>query len=168
VLLIANTSRPWLAQVDSHRDLPRVDQPSVDGDGFLRRSARCRHAGGGRTSTSGIPAPTRRCFAAAVDEISSRRIGFDRVGLGRSRWALEGSLAEPARLRWLRPRACNGLAEMEEVAEATPRLSAPAQARLTRAEALRQRSAQAFDRKAAEARFAELLGETAVAARAGG
>jgi beta-N-acetylhexosaminidase len=110
-----------------------------------------------------------------IDEIIRRDIGFDGVLVSDdlSMGALEGSLAERTR-RSLAAGCdlalhCNGvLAEMEEVAEAAAPLSALARERLARAEALRQRSAQPFDRKATEMRFAELLGETAVAARAGG
>jgi beta-N-acetylhexosaminidase len=84
--------------------------------------------------------------------------------------ALKGSLGERTR-RALDAGCdlalhCNGvLAEMEEVVEAATTVSSAAQARLARTEALRRNSAQAVDRRAVEARFAELLGETVVAAR---
>jgi len=78
--------------------------------------------------------------------------------------ALAGSLAERTR-RALASGCdlalhCNGvLAEMEEVADAAPPLTAAAQTRLARAEALRRSSRQPFDRAAAEACFAELLAD---------
>jgi beta-N-acetylhexosaminidase len=168
------------AQVDSHRDLPRVDASrdllmATDFAPFRALSdmpwAMTAHI----VYTAIDPADPATFSQRLIGEIIRRDIGFDGVLVSDdiSMGALEGSLAERTRRALVAgcdlALHCNGvLAEMEEVAEATPLLSAAAQARLTRAEALRQRSAQAFDRKAAEARFAELLGETAVAARAGG
>jgi beta-N-acetylhexosaminidase len=168
------------AQVDSHRDLPRVDASdellmATDFAPFRALSAMPWAMTAHIVYTAIDPDAPATFSRRVIDEIIRRDIGFDGVLVSDdiSMGALQGSLAERTR-RALAAGCdlalhCNGvLAEMEEVAEATPPLSAPAQARLTRAEALRQRSVQAFDRKAAEARFAALLGETAVAARAGG
>ena len=168
------------AQVDSHRDLPRVDASrellmASDFAPFRALSAMPWAMTAHIVYTAIDPDAPATFSRRIIDEIIRRDIGFDGVLVSDdiSMGALQGSLAERTR-RALAAGCdlalhCNGvLAEMEEVAEATPPLSAPAQARLTRAEALRQRSVQAFDRKAAEARFAALLGETAVAARAGG
>jgi beta-N-acetylhexosaminidase len=168
------------AQVDSHRDLPRVDASgellmATDFAPFRALSAMPWAMTAHIVYTAIDPDAPATFSRRIIDEIIRRDIGFDGVLVSDdiSMGALQGSLAERTR-RALAAGCdlalhCNGvLAEMEEVAEATPPLSAPAQARLTRAEALRQRSVQAFDRKAAEARFAALLGETAVAARAGG
>ena len=60
---------------------------------------------------------------------------------------------------------CSGvLSEMEEVAEASSSLSPQAQTRIARGETLRLVSRQEFDRRTAEARFAELLAQTATVA----
>jgi beta-N-acetylhexosaminidase len=168
------------AQVDSHRDLPRVDANrellmATDFAPFRALSTMPWAMTAHIVYTAIDPDAPATFSRRIIDEIIRRDIGFDGVLVSDdiSMGALQGSLAERTR-RALAAGCdlalhCNGvLAEMEEVAEATPPLSAPAQARLTRAETLRQRSVQAFDRKAAEARFAALLGETAVAARAGG
>ena len=64
-------------------------------------------------------------------------------------------------------RAVFVLAEMEEVAKTAPPLSPQTQTRVARGEALRLASRQEFDRPAAKARFAELLGQTANAGPAG-
>jgi beta-N-acetylhexosaminidase len=108
--------------------------------------------------------------AVVIGDVIRKHIGFDGVLISDdiSMGALAGSLAERTR-RSLEAGCdlalhCNGvLSEMEEVADAATPLTAAAQARLARAEALRRKSAQPFDRAAAEARFAELLGETVVA-----
>jgi beta-N-acetylhexosaminidase len=168
------------AQVDSHRDLPRVDASrellmATDFAPFCALSVMPWAMTAHIVYTAIDPADPATFSQRLIDEIIRRDIGFDGVLVSDdiSMGALQGSLAERTR-RALAAGCdlalhCNGvLTEMEEVAEATPPLSAAAQARLTRAEALRQRSLQAFDRKAAEARFSELLGETAVAARARG
>jgi beta-N-acetylhexosaminidase len=168
------------AQVDSHRDLPRVDATremlmTSDFAPFRALSAMPWAMTAHIVYAAIDPAAPATFSQRMIDEIIRRDIGFDGVLVSDdlSMGALEGSLAERTR-RSLAAGCdlalhCNGvLAEMQEVADAAPPLSAPAQARLARAEALRQRSAQPFDRKATEMRFAELLGETAVAARAGG
>jgi beta-N-acetylhexosaminidase len=105
-----------------------------------------------------------------IDGVIRRDMGFDGVLISDdiSMGALQGSLAERTR-RALAAGCdlalhCNGvLAEMEEVADAASPLTAAAQARLARAEALRRNSAQPFDRAAAEARLAKLLEETGAA-----
>ena len=103
-----------------------------------------------------------------IDEIIRGDIGFDGVLISDdiSMGALAGGLGERTR-RALDAGCdlalhCTGvLAEMEEVAEAAPPLSPQAQARIARGEALRVASQRKFDRPTAEARFAELLGQTA-------
>ena len=168
------------AQVDSHRDCPRVDASwelltASDFAPFRALSAMPWAMTAHIVYTAIDPAAPATFSQRMIDEIIRGDIGFDGVLVSDdiSMGALEGSLAERTR-RSLAAGCdlalhCNGaLAEMEEVAEAAPPLSALARERLARAEALRQRSAQPFDRKATEMRFAELLGETAVAARAGG
>jgi beta-N-acetylhexosaminidase len=168
------------AQVDSHRDLPRVDATremlmTSDFAPFRALSAMPWAMTAHIVYAAIDPAAPATFSQRMIDEIIRRDIGFDGVLVSDdlSMGALEGSLAERTR-RSLAAGCdlalhCNGvLAEMQEVADAASPLSALARERLARAEALRQRSAQPFDRKATEMRFAELLGETAVAARAGG
>jgi beta-N-acetylhexosaminidase len=168
------------AQVDSHRDCPRVDAArellmASDFAPFRALSEMPWAMTAHIVYTAIDPGAPATFSRRMIDEVIRGDIGFDGVLVSDdiSMGALEGSLADRTR-RALAAGCdlalhCNGvLAEMQEVAEASPPVSTPAQARLARAEMLRQRSAQTFDRKAAEARFAELLGETAVAARAGG
>jgi beta-N-acetylhexosaminidase len=168
------------AQVDSHRDLPRVDATremlmASDFAPFRALSAMPWAMTAHIVYTAIDPGAPATFSRRMIDEVIRGDIGFDGVLVSDdiSMGALEGSLADRTR-RALAAGCdlalhCNGaLAEMEEVAEAAPPLSALARERLARAEGLRQRSAQPFDRKATEMRFAELLGETAVAARAGG
>ncbi|MBV9965567.1 MAG: beta-N-acetylhexosaminidase [Alphaproteobacteria bacterium] len=163
------------AQVDSHRALPRVDAArdlleKTDFAPFRALSdmpwAMTAHI----VYTAIDPVAPATFSAAVIDGVIRKHIGFDGVLISDdiSMGALDGSLAERTR-RSLAAGCdlamhCNGvLSEMEEVADATPPLTAAAQARLARAEALRRQSAQPFDRAAAEARFAELLGETVAA-----
>jgi beta-N-acetylhexosaminidase len=167
------------AQVDSHRDLPRVDatrETLIAGDfaPFRALSAMPWAMTAHIVYTAIDPDAPATFSPTVIDDVIRGHIGFDGVLISddMSMGALKGSLGERTR-RALDAGCdlalhCNGvLAEMEEVVEAAVTISAAAQVRLARAEALRQRSAQAFDRRAAEARFAELLGETVVAARSG-
>jgi beta-N-acetylhexosaminidase len=167
------------AQVDSHRDLPRVDASrellaASDFAPFRTLSAMPWAMTAHIVYTAIDPGAPATFSSAVIDGVIRGHIGFDGVLISDdiSMGALEGSLGERTR-RALDAGCdlalhCNGvLAEMEEVVEATAPLSAAAQARLARAETLRLKSRQAFDRAAAEARFAQLLGETVVAARSG-
>ena len=165
------------AQVDSHRDLPRVDSTrevliASDFAPFRELSA-MPWAMTAHIVYTAIDADAPATFSEAViDGVIRGHIGFDGVLISDdiSMGALNGSLGERTR-RALDAGCdlalhCNGvLAEMEEVIEAAATVSAAAQTRLARAEALRRNSAQGFDRTATEARFAELLGETVVAVR---
>jgi beta-N-acetylhexosaminidase len=163
------------AQVDSHRDLPRVDasRETLGASDFtpFRALADMPWAMTAHIVYTAIDPDAPATFShAVIEEIIRQHIGFDGVLISDdlSMGALQGSLAERTR-RSLAAGCdvalhCNGvLAEMQEVAEAASPLTAAAQARLARAEALRRNSAQSFDRAAAEARFAELLGESIVA-----
>ena len=165
------------AQVDSHRDLPRVDAAreilvASDFAPFRTLSAMPWAMTAHIVYTAVDPDAPATFSPTVIDDVIRGHIGFDGVLISDdiSMGALKGSLGERTR-RALDAGCdlalhCNGvLAEMEEVVEATTPVSPAAQARLGRAEALRQHSAQAFDRQAAEARFAELLGDTVVATR---
>jgi beta-N-acetylhexosaminidase len=165
------------AQVDSHRDLPRVDATremliASDFAPFRALSAMPWAMTAHIVYTAIDPDAPATFSPAVIDGVIRSHIGFDGVLISDdiSMGALKGSLGERTR-RALDAGCdlalhCNGvLAEMEEVVEVAATVSSAAQARLARAEALRRNSAQDFDRQAAEARFAELLGETVVAAR---
>ena len=167
------------AQVDSHRDLPRVEssRETLVASDFapFRAMSAMPWAMTAHIVYAAIDPDAPATFSPAViDDVIRKHIGFDGVLISDdiSMGALQGSLAERTQ-RALGAGCdlalhCNGvMAEMEEVADAASALSAAAQTRLARAEALRQRSLEAFDRPAAEARFAELLGETLVAGRTG-
>jgi beta-N-acetylhexosaminidase len=163
------------AQVDSHRDLPRVtasrdELENTDFAPFCALAdmpwAMTAHIVYTAIDTD-MPATFSR---PVIDDVIRRHIGFDGVLISDdlSMGALQGSLAERTRHSLAAgcdvALHCNGvLAEMEEVAAGASPLTAAAQTRLARAEALRQKSRQFFDRAAAEARFAELLGESVVA-----
>jgi beta-N-acetylhexosaminidase len=164
------------AQVDSHRALPRVEAGGAELANWDFAPFR---------ALSGMPwAMTAHIVYAAIDDRApatlSRRvideIVRDEIGFGGvlitddiSMGALAGSLAERTR-RALAAGCdlalhCSGVvAEMIEVAEAAPPLSAAAAARIERAEALRRESRRDFDAAAAAAHFAELVGDTGVAA----
>lgn len=164
------------AGVDSHRALPRVE---------ASRAELSRHDFSPFRALSGMPwAMTAHVVYAAIDagapatlsrrvidEIVRGEIGFDGVLITDdiSMGALAGLLGERTR-RALDAGCdlalhCSGvLEEMIEVAEAAPPLSAAAAARIKRGEALRRQSRRDFDCEAAAARFAELIGETGIAA----
>jgi beta-N-acetylhexosaminidase len=163
------------SQVDSHRDLPRVeasrDELAATDFAPFRALADMPWAMTAHIVYTSIDPDMPATFSTAIiDGVIRRHIGFDGVLISDdiSMGALQGSLAERTR-RALAAGCdlalhCNGvLAEMEEVADAAAPLTAAAQARLARAEALGVKSQQRFDRATAEARFAELLGESVVA-----
>jgi beta-N-acetylhexosaminidase len=159
------------AQVDSHRDLPRVEasRAALMASDFapFRALAAMPWAMTAHIVYTAIDPDAPATFSAAIiDGVIRQHIGFDGVLISDdlSMGALAGSLADRTR-RSLAAGCdlalhCNGvLSEMEEVADAAPPLTATAQARLARAETLRRSSRQPFDRAAAEARFAELLAD---------
>jgi beta-N-acetylhexosaminidase len=160
------------AQVDSHRNLPRVDATremliASDFAPFRTLSA-MPWAMTAHIVYTAIDADAPATFSPAViDGVIRGHIGFDGVLISDdiSMGALEGSLGERTR-RALDAGCdlalhCNGvLAEMEEVTEAAPPVTAAAQSRLARAEMLRRSSLQPFDRAAAEARFDASLAGT--------
>jgi len=164
------------SQVDSHRDLPRVEASrdelaKTDFAQFLTLGA-MPWAMTAHIVYTAIDANMPATFSAAIiDGIIRRHIGFDGILISDdiSMGALQGSLAERTR-RALAAGCdlalhCNGvLTEMEEVADAAAPLTAEAQARLARDEALRRHSMQPFDRAAAEARFSQLLSREKAAA----
>jgi beta-N-acetylhexosaminidase len=157
------------ARVDSHVACPRVET----GRAVLATSDFAPFK-----ALSAIPwAMTAHVLFTAIDGTQpvtfSRRmietvirgeIGFggvlisDDIAMG----ALEGGLGERTR-RAIEAGCdlvlhCSGIiAETAAVVEAAPPLAPAAQARIARAEALRRRSRQDFDRRAAAARFAELM-----------
>jgi beta-N-acetylhexosaminidase len=163
------------SQVDSHRDLPRVDTSreelaKTDFAPFRTLAAMPWAMTAHIVYTAIDPDMPATFSPIIIDGVIRRDIGFDGVLISDdiSMGALQGCLAERTR-RALAAGCdlalhCNGvLAEMEEVADAASPLTAAAQARLARAEALRRNSVQPFDRAAAEARFAKLLEETGAA-----
>jgi len=134
---------------------------------------------GGMLMVSTTPSQDEAIDAAApatfsrsvIEEIIRGNIGFDGVLISDdiSMGALVGGLGDRTR-RALDAGCdialhCTGvLAEMEEVAGASSPLSPQAQTRIARGETLRLASQQEFDRRAAEARFAELLAQTVTVA----
>jgi beta-N-acetylhexosaminidase len=164
------------ALVDSHRALPRVtaDRALLTTSDFapFRALAAMPWAMTAHIVFAAIDAAAPATFSRRViDDVIRGDIGFDGVLVSDdiSMGALAGGLAERTR-RALEAGCdlalhCTGvLTEMEEVAAATPPLSPQAQTRLARGEALRLASRRDFDRAAAEARFAELLAQTAIVA----
>ena len=164
------------ARVDSHRALPRVEASRAElaNHDFLpfRALAAMPWA---MTAHIVYPAIDESAPATlsrrVIDEIIRGEIGFDGVLITDdiSMGALAGSLGERTR-RALDAGCdlalhCSGvLEEMVEVAAAVAPLSAAAAARIERGEALRRQSRRDFNAEAAAARFAELIGETGVAA----
>jgi beta-N-acetylhexosaminidase len=161
------------ALVDSHRALPRVaaDRALLTTSDFapFRALAAMPWAMTAHIVFAAIDAAEPATFSRPViNDIIRGDIGFDGVLISDdiSMGALAGGLAERTQ-RALDAGCdltlhCTGvLAEMEEVAEVAPPLSPQAQTRLTRGEGLRLASRREFDRAAAEARFAELLAQTA-------
>jgi beta-N-acetylhexosaminidase len=164
------------ALVDSHRALPRVaaDRALLTTSDFapFRALSAMPWAMTAHIVFEAIDATAPATFSRRViDDIIRGNIGFDGVLISDdiSMGALAGGLAERTQ-RALEAGCdlalhCTGvLAEMEEVAEAAPPLSPQAQTRVARGEALRLASRREFDRPAVEARFAELLAQTAIVA----
>ncbi len=163
------------ARVDSHRALPRVEASRAELVGWdfapFRALAAMPWAMTAHIVFAAIDDTAPATFSRQViDEVIRDEIGFDGVLISDdiSMGALAGSLAERSR-RALEAGCdlglhCTGvLAEMIEIADAVPPLSVAAEARVARAEELRRRSRQEFDRQAATARFAELIAGTAEA-----
>jgi len=158
------------AEVDSHRECPRVEtgRDELAASDFAPFQA-----------LAAMPwAMTAHVVFAAIDpdrpatlsprvigEIVRGEIGFDGVLIGDdlSMQALGGGLGARA-ARALAAGCdlalhCNGkLDEMTEIAAAVPAISAAGAERLARGEACRRASLREFDRGAAEARFDRLLG----------
>ena len=164
------------AQVDSHRDLPRVtaSRKDLEATDFapFRALADMPWAMTAHIVYAAIDPDLPATFShAVIDGVIRKHIGFDGVLISDdlSMGALKGSLGERTK-RSLAAGCdlamhCNGVfAEMEEVVAAASPLTEMAQARLAHAETLRRNAVQAFDRAAAEARFLQLLdGEKAEA-----
>jgi len=164
------------ARVDTHRDLPRIEasrnELEVTDFAPFRALADMPWAMTAHIVYTAIDADAPATFSRPViEDVIRRHMGFEGVLISDdlSMGALQGSLAERTR-RSLAAGCdlalhCNGVfAEMEEVVAAASPLTAAAQARLARAEALRVKSRQLFDRAAAETRFLQLLdGEKAAA-----
>jgi beta-N-acetylhexosaminidase len=157
------------ARVDSHKALPRVD----DDRAVLARAdfapfralADMPWAMTAHIVYTAIDAAAPATLSRIViDDVIRGEIGFDGVLVSDdiSMGALAGSFAERTR-RALDAGCdlvlhCNGdMAEMEAVAAAARPLTAEAQARIARAEELRQSRRKDFDARAAERRFAELI-----------
>jgi beta-N-acetylhexosaminidase len=164
------------ALVDSHRALPRVaaDRAVLTTSDFapFRALSAMPWAMTAHIVFAAIDAAAPATFSRPViDDIIRGDIGFDGVLISDdiSMGALAGGLGDRTR-RALEAGCdlalhCTGvLAEMEEIAAASPPLSPQAQTRVARGEALRLASRREFDRPAAEARFAELLAQTAIVA----
>jgi beta-N-acetylhexosaminidase len=157
------------ARVDSHKALPHVDD---------ERAALARADFAPFRALADMPwAMTAHIVYTAIDDATpatlSRTvidsvirgdIGFDGVLVSDdvSMGALAGGFAE--RTRGALDAGvdlvlhCNGdMREMEEIAAAARSLTSEAQARVARAEALRQKRRTNFDARAAERRFAELM-----------
>src|SRR5258705_5960204 len=157
------------AQVDSHRDLPRVDATremliASDFAPFRALSAMPWAMTAHIVYTAIDPDAPAPFSPAVIDGVIRDHIGFDGVLISDdiSMGALKGSLGERTR-RALDAGGdlalhCNGvLAEMAEIAGAASPLTPAARDRIARGEALRLRSRQDFDRRDADERFAELV-----------
>jgi beta-N-acetylhexosaminidase len=157
------------ARVDSHRALPLVDTDAAtlaqSDFAPFRALAAMPWAMTAHIVYAAIDASAPATFSRRVIDTAIRGdIGFagvlvsDDISMG----ALAGGLAERTR-RALDAGCdlvlhCTGVfAEMTEIVEAATPMSPAAGARVSVAEALRLRSRRPFDRRAAEARFAELL-----------
>ena len=168
------------ARVDSHRALPRVEASRAELSRHDFAPFRVLAAMPGLVPwamTAHIVYPAIDDSAPAtlsgrvIDDVIRGEIGFDGVLITDdiSMGALAGSLGERTRQSLAAGcdlvLHCNGvLAEMIEVAEAALPVSAGAQARIDRGEALRRQSRRDFDGATAAARFAALIGEAGVAA----
>ena len=165
------------AQVDSHRECPRVaaGKAVLAATDFapFRALAAMPWAMTAHVVFSAIDESAPATFSRrVVDTIIRGEIGFAGVLLSDdiSMGALTGSLAERAG-RALDAGCdlvlhCTGIfTEMVEVADFVPMISAAAEARIARGEALRRRADTAFDRVEAAARFAALRSPIAAGAR---
>jgi len=158
------------ARVDSHKALPVVDEAAAELEKTDFAPFHALHempwAMTAHVVYSAIDADRPATLSPMViGRVIRGSIGFDGVlvsddiGMG----ALGGSFAERAAAVLAAGcdlvLHCSGqLDEMREAAEATAPLSAQAEVRVARAEALRRRSASDFDRREAEARFDAMTG----------
>jgi beta-N-acetylhexosaminidase len=159
------------ARVDSHLACPRVEADrAVLGHGDFapfRALATMPWAMTAHIVFMAIDDTAPATFSRQlIDTIIRGEIGFDGVLLSDdiSMGALAGTLGERTR-RTLDAGCdlvlhCNGvMAEMAEIVDAASSISLAARTRIARGEALRRRSREDFDRRAAELRFAELFAE---------
>ncbi len=158
------------ATVDSHRDCPRVSTgrellDSTDFAPFGALSSMPWAMTAHVVFTAIDPDEPATLSPRVVTEVIRGAIGFDGVLISDdlSMGALGGGLGDRAAKAIAAgcdvALHCNGEpAEMEAVAESTAPLSEAAAKRIARGEALRLGSRREFDRAAAEARFAELVG----------
>jgi beta-N-acetylhexosaminidase len=158
------------ATVDSHRDCPRVatERDSLDKTDFapFRALAAMPWAMTAHVVFTAIdPGEPATLSPRVIGEVIRGTIRFDGVLISDdlSMGALGGGLGERAAKAIAAgcdiALHCNGeRVEMEAVAEQTPVLSEAAGAGVARGEALRLASRREFDRAAAEARFAEVVG----------
>jgi beta-N-acetylhexosaminidase len=160
------------ARVDSHHALPVVDADlrTLEDTDFapFRALADMPWAMTAHVVFSAVEARRPATTSPAViDRVIRGSIGFagvlvsDDIGMG----ALAGSIGD--RVAGVLAAGCdlamhcNGtLDEMREAAEAAAPLTAEAMARLARAEKLRRSSVREFDRREAETRFDQLIGES--------
>jgi len=159
------------ATVDSHRECPRVSaaRAVLDATDFasFRALAAMPWAMTAHVVFTAIdPDHPATLSPRVIGEVIRGAIGFDGVLISDdlSMGALGGGLGDRAAQAMAAgcdlALHCNAdRAEMEAVAEHTPALSDVAQTRIARGEALRLGSRRAFNRAAAEARFAELVGQ---------
>jgi beta-N-acetylhexosaminidase len=159
------------ATVDSHRDCPRVSTgrellDRADFAPFRALSAMPWAMTAHVVFTAIDPDEPATLSARVVAEVIRGAIGFDGVLISDdlSMGALGGGLGDRAAKAIAAgcdvALHCNGEpAEMEAVAESTAPLSDAAAKRIARGEVLRTTSRREFDRAAAEARFAELVGQ---------
>jgi beta-N-acetylhexosaminidase len=159
------------ARVDSHRECPRVaaDRASLAATDFapFRALSAMPWAMTAHIVYPAIDAAAPATFSRPVIDSAIRGdIGFDGVLISDdiSMGALDGTLAERTR-RALAAGCdlvlhCSGaIAEMAEIVTAAAPISLATRVRLARGEALCRDRAEAFDRDAAERRFAELIGK---------
>ena len=163
------------ARDDSHKSLPRVDDPLAvlrqEDFAPFRALADMPWAMTAHIVYAAVDAAAPATLSPAViGNVIRGEIGFDGVLVSDdvSMGALSGSFAE--RTKGALDAGCdlvlhcNGdMTEMQEIAAAALPLTRQAQARLARGEELRRSRRQDFDRDAAERRFAELMAGRAAA-----
>ena len=161
------------ALVDSHHELPRVDasRRCLEESDFLpfRALGEAPWAMTGHVIYEAIdPERPATTSPRVIEEVIRDFIGFDGllVSDDLSMAALEGRLGERAEAALAAgcdvALHCNGRPEeMEAVAEACDPLTAVAEIRVARGEAIRENNPAAFDRAAAQARLNELLAQSA-------